>query len=257
MAGPDPVIELRGVSKRFAGAAAVSEVSFAVPRGQFAALLGASGSGKTTTLKTINRLIEPDAGEVCILGRPAHDEPPHELRRRIGYVFQASGLFPHLSVGENIAVTPSLKGWPREEMAARAAELLDLVGLPRAFADRSPAGLSGGERQRVALARALAARPEVVLMDEPFGALDPLTRDTLGTAYRRLHRDLGLTTLMVTHDVMEAVLLADRLLVMEKGRLIADGTPRELSAADADPRVQALMASPRRQAERVREAIGG
>jgi osmoprotectant transport system ATP-binding protein len=255
----EAVIELEGVSKRFAGAAsaAVSDVSFAVPRGQFAALLGASGSGKTTTLKTINRLVEPDAGEVRVLGRQAGAEAPHALRRRIGYVFQASGLFPHLSVGENIAVTPSLLGWQAPDIAARVAELLDLVGLPRAFAGRAPAGLSGGERQRVALARALAARPEIVLMDEPFGALDPLTRDALGTAYRRLHEALGLTTLMVTHDVMEAVLLADRLLVMDAGRLIADGAARELGGPGADPRVRALMATPRRQAERVREAIGG
>jgi osmoprotectant transport system ATP-binding protein len=255
----DPVIELKGISKRFPGAAApaVSDVSFSVARGQFAALLGASGSGKTTTLKTINRLIQPDAGEIRVMGRPAGQGPAHALRRRIGYVFQASGLFPHLSVGENIAVTPTLLGWSRPEIESRTAELLDLVGLPRSFAGRSPSGLSGGERQRVAVARALAARPEIVLMDEPFGALDPLTRDAIGTAYLELHKELGLTTLMVTHDVMEALLLADRLLVMEAGRLIADGTPARLSGADADPRVQALLAQPRRQAERVREAIGG
>jgi osmoprotectant transport system ATP-binding protein len=258
-AASDPVIELKGVTRRFDGAAAaaVDNVSFTVPRGQFTALLGASGSGKTTTLKTINRLVEPDVGEVLIEGRPAGEGPAHLLRRRIGYVFQASGLFPHLSVAENIAVTPNLLGWPREETTARVGELLDLTGLPQAFAERSPAALSGGERQRVAVARALAARPSIVLMDEPFGALDPLTRDALGTAYRELHRRLGLTTVMVTHDVMEAVLLADRLLVMQGGRLIADGTPAELGAPGADPRVRALLSTPRRQAERVREAIGG
>lgn len=255
----DPVIELNGVTRRYADTAApaVQDVSFRIERGQFVALLGGSGSGKTTTLKMINRLIEPDAGEVRILGRPADAEPAHLLRRRIGYVFQASGLFPHLSVGENIAVTPQLLGWPSDEMEVRTGELLDLVGLPRAYAGRSPAALSGGERQRVAVARALAARPAIVLMDEPFGALDPLTRDALGQAYRRLHDELGLTTLMVTHDVMEAVLLADRLLVMDAGRLIADGTPAELAGPRADPRVQSLMAAPRRQAKRVREVMGG
>lgn len=259
MPHPDPVIELREVGKSFDGGhrAAVADVSFSIGRGEFVALLGASGSGKTTTLKMINRLVEPDVGQVLVEGAAAGAGPAHILRRRIGYVFQASGLFPHLSVAENIGVTPRLLGWSAEDIRARVVELLDLVGLPADFAGRLPAGLSGGERQRVGVARALAARPGVVLMDEPFGALDPVTRDALGGAYRALHARLGLTTLMVTHDVLEAVLLADRILVMDRGRLIAEGTAAELSAPGVDPRVTALLAVPRRQAERVREAMGG
>jgi osmoprotectant transport system ATP-binding protein len=254
----DPVIELRHVRKSYGGGRpAVDDVSFSIGRGEFVALLGASGSGKTTTLKTINRLIEPDSGEVLVEGARTDAEPAHLLRRRIGYVFQASGLFPHLTVGENIGITPKLLGATADEIAGRVGELLDLVSLPADFAKRLPSDLSGGERQRVGVARALAARPAVVLMDEPFGALDPVTRDTLGTAYRELHQRLGLTTLMVTHDVMEAVLLADRILVMDQGRLIAEGTAAELNAEGADARVAALMSTPRRQAERVREALGG
>ena len=204
------------------------------------------------TLKTINRLVEPDAGEVRLEGQPVRGIAAPELRRRVGYVFQGIGLFPHLSVGENIGITPDLLGWPAEQIEARTAELLDLVGLPRDFAARAPAALSGGQQQRVGVARAIAARPKIVLMDEPFGALDPLTRDGLGRAYRALHDQLGLTTVMVTHDVQEAVLLADRIVVMKAGHVLADDTPRALLAGAADPDVAALMDMPRRQAERVR-----
>jgi osmoprotectant transport system ATP-binding protein len=156
-----------------------------------------------------------------------------------------------MTVAENIAVTPRLLDWSEADIAARVAELLDLVALPRAFAARLPAALSGGQQQRVGVARALAARPRIVLMDEPFGALDPITRIELGDAYRALHDQLGLTTVMVTHDVQEAVLLADRIVVMKDGRVLADDTPRRLLTGAADPDVAALMASPRRQAERV------
>jgi osmoprotectant transport system ATP-binding protein len=173
------------------------------------------------------------------------------LRRRIGYVFQGIGLFPHLRVGENIGITPQLLGWKRAEITARIEELLDLVGLPRSYAARFPDALSGGEAQRVSVARALAARPRIVLMDEPFGALDPVTRDTIGSAYRSLHQQLRLTTVMVTHDVQEAVLLADRIVVMSAGRIRAQGTPAELMTDATDPDVAALMAMPRRQAERI------
>ena len=152
----------------------------------------------------INRLLEPDRGEVSIDGQPTRSQPPHLLRRRIGYVFQRIGLFPHLTVAENIGITPRLLGWPRERIAARVEELLDAGELAAEFAARYPAALSGGQRQRVGVARALAARPAIMLMDEPFGALDPVTRDALGTEYRRLHEQMGLTTLMVTHDVLEA-----------------------------------------------------
>ncbi|HEX4095090.1 MAG TPA: ATP-binding cassette domain-containing protein, partial [Caulobacteraceae bacterium] len=165
-------------------------------------------------------------------------------------------LFPHLTVAENIGITPSLLGWSRPDIEARTRELLDLVGLPQAYGPRPPAALSGGERQRVGVARALAARPKIVLMDEPFGALDPVTRDTLGGAYRALHDQLGLTTVMVTHDMQEAILLADRIAVMRHGRLLGEGTPGELVSGGADPDIRALMDMPRLKAERVRQRLG-
>ncbi|HEY8521644.1 MAG TPA: ATP-binding cassette domain-containing protein [Gammaproteobacteria bacterium] len=247
------VVALDGVSKSFDGGAtfAVRGVTLAVRQGELVALVGASGSGKTTTLKTINRLIEADSGTVSVAGQPVDALPPHELRRRIGYVFQGIGLFPHFTVAENIAVTPRLLGWPQAEIAARVRELLELVQLPLGLADRLPAELSGGQRQRVGVARALAAKPAIMLMDEPFGALDPITRDTLATEYRRLHERMGLTTLMVTHDVLEAVLLADRIVVMRAGEVVAQGTPPELLRQSDDPGVAELMDMPRRQTERV------
>ena len=254
---PSPLIELDGVTKSFdqGRSLAVDHVSLAIEAQSFVALVGASGSGKTTLLKTINRLVEPDRGEVRIAGEPVGLADPASLRRRIGYVFQGIGLFPHLSVAENIAITPRLLGWPSDEIVPRVAELLALVDLPQQFATRSPAALSGGQRQRVGVARAIAARPRIVLMDEPFGALDPLTRIGLGDVYRDLHQRLGLTTVMVTHDVQEAVLLADRIVVMAAGRPIADGTPHALITGHPDPTVAELMASPARQAERVRTII--
>ena len=254
---PAPHIALDRVSKTFAaaGAPAVCEVSFEVAAGEFLALVGGSGSGKTTALKCINRLVEPDAGVVRIAGLPNDAVDGPTLRRGIGYVFQNLGLFPHMTVAENIAAAPILLGWPKPEIAARVAELLALVALPAGFAQRMPDALSGGQKQRVAVARALAARPGVMLMDEPFGALDPLTRETLGQAYRDLHDRLGLTTVMVTHDVQEAVLLADRMVVMRAGRVVANDTPGALLAGHSDPEVAALMASPRRQAERVQALL--
>jgi osmoprotectant transport system ATP-binding protein len=253
------VIELDRVSKSYgAGSSfAVRDLSLTIEPRQFVALVGASGSGKTTALKLINRLVEPDAGEVRIDGRPVREVAAPQLRRSIGYVFQEIGLFPHMSVAENIAITPALLGWPKPETAARVGELLELIGLPAEFGPRPPGALSGGQRQRVGLARALAARPNIVLMDEPFGALDPITRDSLGQAYRALHEQLGLTTVMVTHDVQEAVLLADRIVVIKAGAILADGTPRALMRSAGDPEVKALMDMPRRQAERVRALMDG
>ncbi len=248
-----PLIELDDVSKSFDGGQnfALRDVSLAVEAKSFIALVGASGSGKTTAMKLFNRLIEPDRGEVRLDGIAVKTLDAPLLRRRIGYVFQGVGLFPHMTIGENIGITPQLLGWPRAEIEARVAELLDLVELPQSFAARLPHALSGGQRQRAGVARAIAARPHVVLMDEPFGALDPITRDTLGTAYRAIHERLGVTTIMVTHDVQEAVLLADRIVVMGGGRILADGAPGELLAGDYVPEVAALMAMPRRQAERI------
>jgi osmoprotectant transport system ATP-binding protein len=253
-----PAIALDRIGKSFDGgrAFAVRGVSLAVARGGFVALVGGSGAGKSTLLKTINRLIEPDEGSVTLDGRPVGSGPAPELRRGIGYVFQGVGLFPHMTVAQNIAVTPRLLGWPKEQIQARVGELLALVGLPAAFGVRQPDELSGGQQQRVGIARALAARPPVMLMDEPFGALDPLTRADLGAAYRALHDQLGLTTVMVTHDLQEAVLLADRIAVMKDGRLLAEDAPAALLAS-SDPDVSALMAAPRRMAERVAARLDG
>ena len=245
------MIELKDVSKAYGAVRAVGPLSLSVGQGQFVALLGGSGCGKTTTLKMINGLVPPDSGQVLIEGRPAGDQPPWLLRRRIGYVFQEIGLFPHMTVAENIAVGPRLAGWDTARIDARTTELLSLVSLSADIAPRLPAELSGGQRQRVGVARALAAGPAIMLMDEPFGALDPVTRDDLGREYRAVHDRLGLTTVMVTHDVMEALRLADRVVVMDAGAIAADAAPAALMSGAQPPMVQALMDTPRRQAERI------
>jgi osmoprotectant transport system ATP-binding protein len=250
-----PAIVLSGVTKRYAGHAALAGVDLTIPAGQFVALVGPSGSGKTTLLKTINRLVAPDAGAVRVAGEDAGAIPDFVLRRRIGYVFQEIGLFPHLTVAENIGITPRLLGWKGPRIAARVAALLDLVALPREMAGRRPAELSGGQRQRVGVARALAAEPAILLMDEPFGALDPMTREDLGGDVRALHQRLGLTTVMVTHDMSEAVLLADRIVVLAGGEILAEGSAAELAGV-RDPRVKALIDAPRRQAERLAAKLG-
>src|SRR6266567_5306220 len=246
-----PMIGYAHVTKSFGPLKAVDDVSLDVAEGEFVAIVGGSGSGKTTLLRLANRLIEADRGDITVEGQDVHSVDPVQLRRRIGYVFQSGGLFPHLGVADNIGITPKLLGWPVPEIAARVDELLDLVRLDRAqHRDRLPQELSGGQRQRVGVARALAAKPRIVLMDEPFGALDPLTRDALGDDFRDLHRKLGLTTVMITHDMTEAILLADRVAVMRAGTLLAQGTPAELSNSD-DPYVGELLRTPRRQAERL------
>ena len=249
--GADPFLSLSGVSKRRGGAPALEGVDLDVATGTLLALVGPSGSGKTTLLKTINRLVDPDSGSVTLDGEDVRSIAPQALRRRIGYVFQGIGLFPHMDVAENISIGLRLAGAPPAERAERAAELLDLVALPRDFASRAPAALSGGQAQRVGVARALAARPSLMLMDEPFGALDPVTRDDLGRAYRSRHDRLGLTTLLVTHDMTEAMLLADRIVVLIGGRIRADAKPATLLRGDFDPEVRALIEVPRRQAERL------
>jgi len=252
-----PVIRLEAVSKRYGGQTALDRIGLSVVAGEFVALVGGSGSGKTTLLKTINGLIRPDSGQVAVQGEDiAAAARPHLPRRRIGYVFQEIGLFPHRTVAENIAVVPALLDWPADRIAARVAELLELVGLPPDAASRLPAELSGGQRQRVGVARALAGEPSLVLMDEPFGALDPLIRDALGADYRRLHERLGLTTVMVTHDMAEAVLLADRVVVLKDGRILADGAPAALLSQAADPDVRALLEAPLRQARRLEARFG-
>ena len=252
-----PLIAYANVAKRFDGGrvVAVNDVSLAVAEGEFLAIVGGSGSGKTTLLRLANRLIEADRGTITVEGEDVRAADPILLRRRIGYVFQSGGLFPHISVADNIGITPKLLGWTVQEISTRVDELLDLVQLERTpYRDRLPHELSGGQRQRVGVARALAAKPRIVLMDEPFGALDPLTRDALGEDYRELHRRLGLTTVMITHDMTEAVLLADRIAVMRSGKLLAQGTPEEL-ANSGDAYVGELLRTPRRQAERLNEVL--
>ena len=249
-------IVLDQVSKAYDGVAVLQPTDLSIPKGQFVALVGGSGAGKTTVLKTINGLVAPSGGQVRIDGASTADLDGPTLRRRIGYVFQEVGLFPHLTVAENIAIVPTLLGWEAETLAARTAELLALVALPPSVLARRPSALSGGQRQRVGVARALAAKPSILLMDEPFGALDSVTRVALTDDVRGLHDTLGLTTVMVTHDIAEAVLLADRIVVMAAGKVIADDTPRALLAGHADPAVEALMQAPRRQAARMREIAG-
>lgn len=245
-------VTFKNVSKVYAGGVkAVDHVSLEIAGGSFVALVGASGSGKSTLLKTVNRLIEPSAGEILVGGDPVSAEPARLLRRRIGYVFQNIGLFPHMNVGENVAIGLRLAG--RRDTKDPVAELLELVELAPELADRMPDALSGGQRQRVGVARALAGKPGLLLMDEPFGALDPVTRDGLGKAIRALHDRMGLTTILVTHDMAEALLLADRVLVMEAGRIVADATPRDLLAGKAGAAADALVAVPREQAHRLAE----
>jgi len=240
-------LDIETLTKRHGGRAALDGVTLSVEEGSFVALVGPSGSGKTTLLKSINRLVMPDEGTIRLDGRDVRDLPVAELRHGIGYVIQSIGLFPHMSVAENINIVPKLMGKGGED---RTAELLELVALPADMAARYPRELSGGQAQRVGFARALAAGPKLMLMDEPFGALDPVTRDSLGRAYRALHERLNLTTLMVTHDISEALLLADRIVVLIDGCIRADGTPAELLASQ-DSEVKAMIDVPRRQAERL------
>jgi osmoprotectant transport system ATP-binding protein len=252
------MIELESLGKRFGDRVAVAELSLTIAEGELLVLLGGSGCGKTTTLKMVNRLIEPTSGHVRIDGEDTATLAPHELRRRIGYAFQRVGLFPHMTVAENVAITPSLLGWDAARIARRVDELLELVELdPAATRDRRPDELSGGQQQRVGVARALAAEPRLMLLDEPFGALDPLTRDRIQQSFRRIRERLRLTAIFVTHDMSEALLLGDRIAVMHEGRLLQVGTPRELLTSPVDDTVRQLMDTPRRQAAAVDALLAG
>ncbi len=236
------MIELEAVSKVYGGARVVDELSFSVDRGEFFALIGRSGCGKSTTLKMINRLIPCTAGSIRIGGEDVLSFRAEYLRRRVGYVIQSIGLFPHWSVERNIATVPALLGWPEAKIRARTIELLTLLRLdPAIFAGKYPHQLSGGEQQRVGVARALAARPDVLLMDEPFGALDPIARGELQAEIVRIQRDTGTSVIFVTHDMEEALLLATRIAILDRGRLVQVGRPLELLDSPATEFVRAFV----------------
>ena len=244
------MITLSGVSKSFDGGKthAVRDLSLEVADREMLVLLGSSGCGKTTTLKLINRLLEPGEGRIEVDGRDVREGNPVELRRSIGYVFQGIGLFPHMTVRQNVEVVPRLLGWPRDRRRRRAEELLELVGLdPKQYARRFPEQLSGGQQQRVGVARALAADPAHLLMDEPFGALDALTRDGLQQELLALKDRLGKTVVFVTHDIFEALTLGDRIAILHGGRLQQVGAPEEVLRKPATRFVRDLFARPAQQ----------
>jgi osmoprotectant transport system ATP-binding protein len=237
-------VEFRHVSYRIRGGAPIlDDFSLTVGSGETFALVGASGAGKTTVLKLVNRLLLPDAGDVRVQGIDTREWDPIRLRRSVGYVIQDVGLFPHLTVADNVAVVPRLEQWPEDRVAERVRELLELIGLaPEMYTRRWPDELSGGQRQRVGVARALAIDPPVLLMDEPFGALDPITRRQLRQEFRRIQARVAKCVILVTHDMAEALALADRIGVLDEGRLIWCGTSREITQSD-DLRVRALVES--------------
>lgn len=239
-------VEFKDVSKSFPGMShpALDHVSLKIEEGELVCVLGTSGGGKTTLIKLINRLHDPDAGQVLEEGRDVAQADPVELRRGIGYVIQQTGLFPHMTVAENIACVPEILKWDRARITARVDELLNLVGLdPVEFKDRYPRQLSGGQQQRVGLARALAANPSLMLFDEPFGAIDAITRATLQDELLRIHRGSGKTFIFVTHDIAEALKLGTKVLVLDQGRVQQYGTPREVLESPATPFVRALLES--------------
>ena len=229
------MIELQGVGKRYGALQAVDTLSLTIEAGEFLVLIGGSGSGKSTLLKMINRLVEHDSGRVLFQGAEIRSFAPEQLRRRMGYAIQSIGLFPHWTVARNIATVPVLLGWDQARIAARIDELLTLLGLePAQYRSRYPQQLSGGQQQRVGVARALAADPELLLMDEPFGALDPITRQSLQQEMLRIHRGSGKTIVLVTHDIDEALLLATRIVLLDKGRIVQAGTPAQLLSTPAN-----------------------
>lgn len=245
-----PVIQYIDVCKKFTGSSryAVDRVSAEIESGEFITILGSSGCGKTTLLKLTNRLYDPDSGKIIVEGEDISNVDPVELRRRLGYVIQQVGLFPHMTIKENITVIPGLMKWDKQRMDERADELLELVGLePSEFRNRYPHQLSGGQQQRIGLARALVLDPDIMLLDEPFGAIDAITRLNLQNELMRIHGGLGKTFLFVTHDINEAFKLGNRVMVMNEGRLLQFDEPHEIVRHPADAFVQSLIASARSQ----------
>ena len=236
------MIELDHVTKRYGNSIVVDDLSLIIRDGEFCVIIGSSGAGKSTALRMINQLIPPSAGAIRIDGKDAATVAPEELRRRMGYVIQSIGLFPHWTVERNVGAVPALLGWPATRIRERTRELLALLKLdPAGFRGKYPHQLSIGQQQRVGIARALAADPDVLLMDEPFGALDPITRDALQSEIARIHRESRKTVVFVTHDMEEALKLASRIAVMDRGRLIQAGTPLEILAAPANDFVRDLV----------------
>jgi osmoprotectant transport system ATP-binding protein len=248
------MIELKSVGKTYdhGKSWAVKELSLTVKQGELLALVGESGSGKTTTLKMINRLIETSTGSIVVDGQDIHQRNPVLLRRDIGYVFQAIGLFPHWTIAENIATVPKLLGWDPLKITNRINELMQLIDLdPAVYSSKFPSELSGGQKQRVGVARALAAYPKIMLMDEPFGALDPVTRDSLQQEYQKIRQQFTLTSVMVTHDMTEALLMADQVAVMWKGELVRYGTPKAVIQTPDHPYVEQLLRTPLEQQQKL------
>lgn len=242
-----PYLEFRGIRLALAGQPVLAGIDLDVPAGALVSLVGASGAGKTTLLRLINRLVAPDAGQIRLNGMDIASTDAVSLRRGIGHAVQGGGLFPHWTVADNISAVPWLLGWSRERRMARAAELMTMLELPAHLGPRFPGELSGGQASRVGLARALAASPKLLLLDEPFGALDPETRTSLADRLHSLHRAQGLTTLIVTHDLADALLRSDLMLVLDAGQIVASGPPAAI-AANPHPAVRALLETPLAQA---------
>lgn len=250
MAAKPPMVEFKNVSKIYPGGkVAVENINLRIERGKFVCFIGTSGGGKTTTLRMINGMLIPTGGDITVDGKNIHDIDPIELRRSIGYVIQNIGLMPHMTIRDNITLVPKLLKWPKEKRDARAKELIKMVELPEEFLDRYPSELSGGQQQRIGVIRALAADQQIILMDEPFGALDPLTREALQRLVKRLQQQMGRTIIMVTHDMDEAIRLADRIVIMDQGHIIQNASPDDVLTHPANEFVANLIGP-----ERLRQA---
>ncbi|WP_050615179.1 betaine/proline/choline family ABC transporter ATP-binding protein [Bacillus testis] len=252
------MLKFENVSKIYAGGKrAVDHINLDIKKGEFVCFIGPSGCGKTTTMKMINRLIKPSEGQIFVDGKNVMESNVVELRRSIGYVIQQIGLFPHMTIRENIALVPKLLKWPQSKRNARAEELLKLVNMPPEFLDRYPHELSGGQQQRIGVLRALAAEPPLILMDEPFGALDPITRDSLQAELKNLQKTLGKTIVFVTHDMDEAIKLADRIVIMREGKIVQQGSPDDILLHPADEFVENFIGKDRLlQAQQSIQTVG-